>query len=482
MDTIDGRSARDAIAQLPNATSFGETPTLREVYLPRSHLKAMDLNVPLVTGMRGAGKTFWWSALQQRGVRRLIDVSSVRAAPKENTVVTAGFGIRSAPDRYPGINELPGLIRTCEPRILWLTVLARQLAPAGHPLLRAAEWPGRIEYVERHSADIDRLLFERDDEYHRKDRHFLILFDALDRSAHSWEDMYRAIRGVLQIALEMRPYRRLGVKIFLRSDQLDKDRVADFPDASKVLSSSIDLEWPRRELYGLLWHYLANGTCGQQFRSFFGGSWTSVGAGADESFQIPRELVMNEGRQREIFHAISGPFMGRNHRRGFPYTWVPNHLGDAVARVTPRPFLVALREAAEATSEKFSDHEHALHYDGIKKGVQEASRIRVDEIREDYPWIHRLLRPLEGMSVPCRFDDIAGQWRRNSVIQDLACDMKNGKIRIPPRHLEDGARGVREDLETAGVFQRLLDGRVNMPDIFRVGYGIGRRGGVRPVR
>lgn len=37
------------------------------------------------------------------------------------------------------------------------------------------------------------------------------------------------------------------------------------------------------------------------------------------------------------------------------------------------------------------------------------------------------------------------------------------------------------DLESLGVFRRLKDGRVDVPGVFRVGYGLGRRGGVRPV-
>lgn len=56
------------------------------------------------------------------------------------------------------------------------------------------------------------------------------------------------------------------------------------------------------------------------------------------------------------------------------------------------------------------------------------------------------------------------------------------EVRLPPRHVEQGPDGVRADLESLGVFMRLHDGRVNIPDVFRVGYGLGRRGGVRPIR
>ena len=55
-------------------------------------------------------------------------------------------------------------------------------------------------------------------------------------------------------------------------------------------------------------------------------------------------------------------------------------------------------------------------------------------------------------------------------------------MKLPPRHVEQGPDGVRTDLEALGVFLRLRDGRVNIPDVFRVGYGLGRRGGVRPIR
>ena len=49
--------ARRALAALPHETRYGETPSPADVYLPRSHVKALDLDTLLVTGMRGTGKT-----------------------------------------------------------------------------------------------------------------------------------------------------------------------------------------------------------------------------------------------------------------------------------------------------------------------------------------------------------------------------------------------------------------------------------------
>ena len=69
--------------------------------------------------------------------------------------------------------------------------------------------------------------------------------------------------------------------------------------------------------------------------------------------------------------------MGKDHRRGLPYTWLPNHLADALDEVSPRSFLAALRVAADDSA---STDTTALSYEAIKHGVQAASRIRVVEI------------------------------------------------------------------------------------------------------
>ncbi len=480
----DVPEARDALAGLPEGTSHGEPPAPEHVYLPRSHLKAMDPNSLLVTGMRGAGKTFWWSALQNGDVRRLIGQSAERPPLNEYTEVRSGFGVRSAPDEYPGRDALRGLMNVgVEPRIIWRTVQAWHIAPDDHPLRQRNSWETRAGYVADNPEIIERLFEERDAEFDWKGVHFMLIFDGLDRCADDWKETHRAIRGLLQTAVEMRAYRRLRVKVFLRSEQIDESEIADFPDASKIFASKVELNWPRRDLYGLLWHYLVNGPSGGVFRKFlWDGYWSSVTVGKQSVFFVPRRLVADEDRQREMFHGIAGRWMGRGSKRGFPYTWIPNHLSDTEGRVSARSFLAALRTAAGDTADRYMEHEKILHYDSIRRGVQTASKIRVGELREDYPWVHRALGPLEGMVVPCKFEEIAERWRGEDILDRLTEDLKQNEVKLPPRHIGQGAGGVRRDLESLGVFQRLRDGRVNIPDVFRLGYGLGRKGGVRPIR
>ena len=272
--------AREALASLPEGTSHGEAPAVKQVYLPRSHLKAMHPDILLVTGMRGSGKTFWWSALQDGAVRDLVGRHTDRYRLSGQTEVRIGFGVRHEPAEYPGRDALRHMLNTVEPRIAWRTVQAWQLARRDHPLGRLDSWSRRAQYVEQNPEAIELLFQERDGELDGRGVYSMVLFDALDRCADDWKEMYRAIRGLLQTALEMRSYRRLRVKVFLRSDQVDESKIADFPDASKVFSSAVALNWPRRELYGLLWHYLVNGLNGDHFRRMLGDdSWESVDVG-----------------------------------------------------------------------------------------------------------------------------------------------------------------------------------------------------------
>ena len=481
---VSPATLRAALLALPEGTSHGGGPPApAHVYLPPSHVKALNPDVQLVTGMRGAGKTFWWSALQDGAVRRVVGRAVTRPPLNENTEVRTGFGPAPAPDEYPGPDDLRRLLADFEPRTVWRTVLAWQCTrDEEHPLRDCGSWPARTHYVAGNPDAVDRVFDERDAEYEWKGVHLLVLFDALDRCADDWKGMYRAIRGLLQAARDLRSYKRLRVKVFLRSDQADPAAVSDFPDASRVLYSAVNLSWPRRELYGLLWHCLGNGPDGEALRAFLGGGdWPATSAEEPRAFSVPRALVLDDDLQQETFHRIAGRSMGPSWRRGRPYTWVANHLEDTENRLSPRSFLAALRAAAEHTSNEHPEHEYALHYDGIRRGVLAASKIRVLELREDYPWVHQAMSALAGMLVPLDFEEVAERWRSRGVLTELSRQAGQHEVKLPPPRLDAGAEGVRLDLESLGVLQRLLDDRVNVRDVYRVGYGLGRKGGVPPT-
>ena len=518
---IDAGDMRRALIELPEETSHGKQPLLEHIYISQSHIKAIRPDSLLVTGMRGAGKTFWWSALQDKNARRLLSEHPDLSMLHAETEVRVGFGVKSGvgatpkSDAYPDKYTLQNLLEEgVDPQIIWRTVMAWHLAPDGHPLKMHILWPKRVKHVIQHAENINRLFEQRDDELDQQGIDFLVLFDALDRCADDWKTTYSIIRGLLQAALLMLSYKRICMKIFLRSDQFDKSEIANFPDASKVLRSEVQLVWPHHQLYGLLWHYLGNSKkSGEFFRKFLHGKeWKHLDIDGNRLFFVPHDCIFKRDIQREKFHAIAGEWMGTDHKRGFPYTWIPNHLADANGQISPRSFLAALRAAAEDTENQHQDDENALHYDSIKRSMQEASRIRKVELQEDYLWADKALESLKGKVVPCDFKDIAQCWEKNKILDNLIQGIKQGKIRrppsysntgqpslfskedldaanpvppekeLPPPHFGEGIEGVRRDIEWLGIFQRMQDGRVNIPDVFRVAYGIKRMGGVKPVR
>lgn len=463
-------------------------PEPGQIHLPLAHVKALHPDSVLVKGIRGAGKTLWWEALLDGRHRALIEAISPRTGINSATRCSAGFGAAPMPLAYPDADTFAELKRRgIDPRQIWRAIIARHVLTAEESadFYALSRWSERVDWI---TADSERKALAFD----AADKRLaslgvtqLVLFDALDRTASDWPLLRSLLRGLLQVLLEFRSYRAIRPKAFVRPDMLDDPEVKSFPDASKLIDNAVALTWPRRELYGLLWQYLGNAQESQHFRDHcsrhFGQEWTQR---PDGVWLMPQGMREDEEIQRTLFDAIAGHWMGTDARRGFPYTWLPNHLGDADQQTSPRSLVAAVRIAADASEEyhrKNPEYRYALHYEALKQGVQRASAIRIEEIREDYPWVAHLMQPLKGLTVPIGFEDIEARWQHHNTIETITATLAGASVRLPPHRLNQGASGLKDDLTELGVFQPLPNGRINMPDVYRIGFGLGRRGGVRPV-
>jgi hypothetical protein len=72
-------------------------------------------------------------------------------------------------------------------------------------------------------------------------------------------------------------------------------------------------------------------------------------------------------------------------------------------------------------------------------------------------------------------------WDQKKTIGNLIGQGNNVKL-PPPQHLEKGPEGILKDLEELGLIQRLRDGRIQMPDVYRIAFGLGHKGGVKPLK
>lgn len=479
-----------------------EAPTPQSVYVVPGHESALNPDTPVVVGDRGTGKSFWSASLNDEAARRVISRQLKRLRLDR---VCVGWGYSSEPSNrsHPSRRVLRRLLEEGhDPESIWRAVILHQLAGRGGVTLfdGADTWGERVHRVARDPETEERLFYRLDAELQERGERHLVVFDALDRLGDDWGHIRKLLQGLLRVGLDLRGYRAVRTKLFLRPDMWEDKAIWAFPDASKLTHAPVLLEWRRADLYGLLWHRLANDPqSGEVFRDWLAKAhrqrFESIEADASEVHVVPERLRTVEAAQAELLQEIASPFMGRNRRRGKTYTWLPTHLADAKGQISPRSFLVALKQAQLITEQQFGESGMLLHYEGIKRGVQEASRIRLKELQEDYPWIDKILDPLKGMTVPVATDELHSRWRENGVVRSIQAEAsrlegQNEQERpyLPPHALESRAAGQSEEdalVQAAieiGVMNRTADGRLNIPDLFRVAAGIGRRGGVRPVR
>ena len=477
-------SVRSALIEaLPSTTSLrGSTPERRHVYVPPSHVKALHLENSLVIGGRGVGKSWWTASLLSEDVRKRLLVRELPSLAA--TTVKQGYGEGSSSSAYPDTDTFASLlsIEGIKPYHVWRAVVVRALADTirtGEAVPKE-EWRQTVTWTKENPERVMRIMEEADRFLRQHPESLLLVFDALDRTNDDWQTMDRIVRDLLRVLLQLETFGSLHGKVFLREDQFHGRNVTDFPDASKLTANRVELTWRIEDLHGLLWQYLVNapGGHGDTMRCVYE---KAVGRPPKEEngvWLIDKRLKRDQETQRRLFIELAGPWMGRDRRRGHTYTWIVGHLADSRGLASPRSFLAAVLTAAEDSSDRYSEHKWPLHYESIKRGVQKASEIRVDELAEDYPWIKTLMKPLSGMTVPCEREVLADRWRRSlgdEPSKELFGD------RLPPEHWEIGWPGILDDLIELGIFENMKDGRINMPDLYRVGFGLGRRGGVRPI-
>lgn len=467
------------------------------LYLPRLHAEALRFDTAVVRGSRGSGKSLWWEALQSPAHRAVIQnlLDQKLIGLDERTVVTPGFGIQPDINYHPRLDVLSSLLPRYEPRQVWRAVVAWQACRDFLDFPASNNWDSRVAYVAENPDKVDLALFNADMVLLKEKRRHLIVFDAIDQTAYSWNDRQNWLRGVLQVVGELQAFRAIRAKAFVRPDMLLDREVLRFTDANKVIGTAVDLKWRSTDLYALLWQYLGNAPIyGENFRNecirilseqtqlflsrdrlLSGLAWTPQNSGG---VRVPELLRSAEEWQKELFHSIAGRFMGRNPRRGDTYTWLTNHLADAQDVISPRSFLIALKTAAE--DDRYLEWPYALHFESIKNGVKAASEQRVTETLEDYGWLQWVKNAMEGLMVPCQPEEIL--WRMSQA--DIL-----GKIKAAPRTTSyiprresEGYPGLLEEMKELGVLRPMSDGRVNVPDIYRVYFGIGRLGGVPRAR
>jgi hypothetical protein len=485
---------RNAVAAIPGDVSHDAVgayaPQPADMYAPSTHAAALDPTTPIVIGARGTGKSFWSGVLGQPETLQAaaqafpnLKLGDVRVRFGFTAVGGPGGVNTEALNQYVSESADVSQARA----FWWATVVRATLQDAdesinwGQAVETAADWERREELLAKHDA---RLRGEG--------KTLLIVYDALDRITNDWGRRRLLMEALLEVVWAMRAYRNLRVKLFLRPDMLE-DESLRFVELPKLRAGAVRLTWSPLDLYGMFFSRLAlsgDDEAREAFATLLRDLHLPIPVQTDVlSHRWP--LTKSEDAQKSVMRIMAGEFMAEGkfgYKKGNTYDWPINHLADAFREVTPRSFLGLMIGAA-----KFGPppDDRVITANGILNGVRAASKTRVDQLHQEFPWIKGVLAPLAGLLMPTKQpDEVYDVWRRAGTIKAVIEDSRN-KGYLPPFPITEGVseHDLFIAMQDIGVMSRRMGGRkdppgyfrIDMPDLFRVAAKLLKKGAVAPL-
>lgn len=469
----DFSAIREALAafELSSRVEPNEEISIERAFLPEGHRGVLDLRRQLVVGNRGMGKSFWTHALLSSALRnRLAEAYGYPLLGGAHVLVGFNGSDKVSPTAPTQVEVTELLAHGVPPESIWRAVLIRVASsflpdgadkPLTHVISTLQGDPNRYSTV----------LSAADDELARTGSTLLVVFDALDRLGPDWNSIGRLTRALLSLTVGLQSFKSIRAKIFMRVDQFSDQDLFRFPDGSKIRNDHVNLIWRPTELYGLLLFELMRNDLSR-------GPLETLAARERASEALPRSGVdrwENAEAQERLINGIAGEFMGSNKKRGQVYTWVPLHLSDAAHTCSPRTFLIAWKKAAERLP---PPEGKAVDHLGLLDGVRSASTSRLEELYEDYPWIKPALQALRRQHVPMERKQLFEIWQDEDVIGTIRTESAEPRY-TPVKFLAgDELAALLSSMRDVAVMEERTNGKINVPDIFRVEAEILRRGGV----
>lgn len=473
-------------------SSDDETVFLKNFLPVPDYRRALEPDTLLILGGCGVGKTELFRLLAMpAGRETLVKQLEIRALPSLNkTRWIASFGrTRQQEKTFPApeiVEEQMQNASSIDWRAFWIGLMlgvilkqesntlnmqfARQIPEATRiALTNLSKLKSWFPLVRQDLEQMNSVLDDLDEQLLRADESLFVTYDELDRLVLTRGSLAAPIRELLAFWLDRwRRWERIRPKIFLRTD-LFQEEFLGFPDASKLRSHQIRLEWSYSWLYRLLVKRLANS--GQEMTEYLNSIVPNIIATNHPYLGlIP---TSDESIFEQLIEKIAGKFMGANARKGVTYRWIPNHLQDAGSRIVPRSFLKLFSLAAERRLEEIIDpswpETMLIHPSDLQGALMDTSEDRIRELAsEEYPWLEALKTSLKGLQLPIEKEKFL------ESLQNTNWSEQTGKK--PPN---SNSEEVLKYLLQLGIASSRSDGRINMPEIYMYGFGLKRMGGVK---
>lgn len=440
-----------------------------------AHTRALRPETLVVRGGRGAGKTALFHFLSH--ARKDPTLSGSASLPSVSDAEwVEGFSTKIAHPNGDAIGAFAEAATDARRRYFWFGWLCSCIGSTCGIQLPMPELsdamssrdPARI--ADSVGSGLAVLSHWLDEIERSRDRTLVITYDGLDRIGTSPTAREQLTASLLATWLALTDrYRRIRPKIFVREDLFAASTSA-FPDASKLEARSVSLEWRTEDLYRVLIKHMAN--LSEGLRDWIESSSRRIPLQDHGSLGwTPPVTLPEKGKfsQKNFVDHLAGEKMGSGDKKGFTYRWIPNRLQDAHSRVVPRSILSLVRNAANVALQRGPEAKslRLLHPLELQGALEHTSKRRVAELIEEFPVVARLenLRDRKVM------------FERREVVRALS-QPKNE----PDGHGEDGERALRTLLDLGVMSVRRLDGRIDVPDIYRYYFGIKRQGGVKRSR
>lgn len=462
-------------ASASHTVSGHDRPQVGEIYAPEHHAGALDPHVPLVLGARGSGKSFWAGVL---GNQETLDAAAIAYPRLKLGKLEVKFGFIGGEGEGAVSKEtIDSLVPEDEERrqapLLWRAVVMRAVKSAVNPKekLRIKSLVETYQDPEDWEEECRRL----DNELLKSKRTVLILFDALDVLAYEQDRLRKLLDALLQVTWSMRGYQSIRVKLFLRDDQVSQLGLK-FAELPKLMAGATRLYWNGTDLYGMLFKRLAGNLKGQQSLDCLLKELNMPPV--SRSLKQGGVLSVDKASQAVLFSSMVGQYMGRTNKKGKTYDWSLRHLSDGHSEVTPRSFLALMINAAMYVP---PPENLVLSAEGLRHGLREASKIRVEQLALEFPWIRRVLAPLARLQVPCTSDSIKDRWEVTETYPAILKlhDKQTFMLPFLSSEEEDAYEELLLTLKTIGVLMERDDERYDMPDLFRVAARLLKKGGVK---
>jgi hypothetical protein len=486
MAALSREKRAELVALLRLNAGQAETSDPSIIYPVPEHVRALEPDVVLIVGDRGAGKTQLVRGLEKEEVRSALvrRVAGLRLPDGQVTWCTGWPLSRAGPDQATWRRFVADTRSRDDVVSAWFAYLLRTVAdelpaetrtPLGALLsLAGVDVAANLAAYRQNELAVTKALDQLDDTLVAAGRWLVVAYDELDTIVlDDWDSLGAIVRGLVSLwAAYARRWRRIRPKVFLRSDFYKHHREIAGADVAKLAANRVELHWSDKNLYGALIKHVLNKRATREDTSLYLHFEKAVKTEYDRALgHIPK---LEDARAAKPFvDRLVSEYMGTDARKGQAFTWLLDHLRDGNRHVLPRTLIWLIEYAAEAESDKpRATGSRLLHHISIRNALDRVSKqYRQHAETHEFRWLHGLeLRLKRDREVP---------WTRREIVKLLQTDFEaswgtSGEVRPPGQDAEE----VLESLVELGVVRRRREDSFDVPDLYLEGLALKRKGGV----